>query len=581
MSEDSEQSVRLSRLESYIHLSEDPIWCYELDAPMPIDLPRDEQPKYLFERSIIRECNHATAVMYGCKNSNEMIGRYVKDIMPLVDLSPLQAFVSSGYFLENLEYVEHLSGNQPRHFLLTVKGQVEKGYLIRAWGQQKEITARKDSENKLNELLKLSRILNEISSSFVYCKAERIADAIHFALEKIGEYTFADKTFISEISKDREFLSVTYEWLAPGISSTMKDRQNMPIASMNQEYLRVIANDGILFFPDASDVSDNSLSKKVLEEAGVQSILIIGLRDEGTLIGMLGVVKFLEQEDWPKESHHFISLAAGLISQGMVRSRSEISLKIKEKKLQSFYSEIKEDLHLAKSTQEAWIAKDFPAFPGISFYTRFSPYGEIGGDLILYDCPNSDYIDILFGDISGHGISSALVTGIIAMSFKKYSDSLLSPLALLQAMNDELKPVVGKHHLSCCLLRIFSKTRESIFCFAGHPPAVIWNEKTNKVQGTLLGESYPLLLIDDWVGKEIKWKFQQGDRLLLFSDGIYEVEKEGEGFLGLDFFLNQLDGLIASGFTGQNFLTQVLNQTLRGNRYKIHDDIAILLIEFS
>ncbi|TGN11995.1 GAF domain-containing SpoIIE family protein phosphatase [Leptospira ilyithenensis] len=580
--ESNGQYVRTSRLESFIKFSSDPIWCYEVDIPMPTNLPVLEQAKYLFEHSIVKECNLATAKIYGFTKPDDMIGKYIKDLIPLQDFSPIVRFVESGYEFSNEEYLEVLSENRKRNFIINVHSELLDGKFVRCWGQQKEITLMKATEEKLNALLRLSEILNEISRVFVFSKAEFITDAVQFALEKIGEYTSADRAFIMEISQDRQSMSFTHEWLNEGVESAVLVGQDLPISSMNPENLAILMNDGILFMPDSRELPEGSWVRGMMEKTGVRSSLSIGLRDEGNLMGIMGVVRVHKKYEWPKESHNLLSLAADLISQGMLRARSELVLHAKERKLQNFYSEITEDLMLARLTQESWIAKDFPNYNNVRFFSNFFPYGEIGGDIILYDSPSPDYIDILFGDISGHGISSALVSGIVAMGFKKHSDSRLSPKDLLKALNTELEPVMGKHHISCCLVRIYHETREVVFCFAGHPPLLIWNtQKKEKIQ-SLIHENYPLLLIEEWEGIEIKYQFQPKDRLFLYSDGIYEVEnKDRDGVLGLEKFLVMVDELKDFNTDGEDFLTSVVtNAVIREDR-TIRDDIALLLIEFT
>ncbi len=331
--------VRTSRLESFIKFSSDPIWCYEVDVPMPTNLPVLEQATYLFEHCIVKECNLATAQTYGFTSPEDMIGKYIKDLIPLQDLSPIVRFVESGYEFSNEEYQEVLSENRKRSFIINVHSDLKDDKFIRCWGQQKEITLMKATEEKLNALLRLSEILNEISRVFVFSKAEFITDAVQFALEKIGEYTSADRAFIMEISQDRQSMSFAHEWLNEGVESVVSVGQDLPISSMSPESLGILMNDGILFMPDSKELPEGSWARAMMEKTGVRSSLSIGLRDEGNLMGIMGVVKLHKKYEWAKESHNLLSLAADLISQGMLRARSELVLHAKERKLQSFYSE--------------------------------------------------------------------------------------------------------------------------------------------------------------------------------------------------------------------------------------------------
>lgn len=569
---------RFQHLESFIHLSKDAIWCYELDIPMPISLPLEEQMEYIWNHSVVRECNLAMVKLNGFRSLEEVNGKYLKEIVSLTSIHLLRKFIENSYQLEDYEYTENTS-ILPRVYLINSHGQIVDGHLVRIWGQQIEISNIRESESKLSGLLQFSQIVTEVSKMFVHTKAEFVSDAIQFALEELGKYSKADRVFVAEISSDKQFLSVSHEWLSLGVPSLFEVGTKLPIAKMNPERLGVLAGDGVIYIPDTRALTDEPWHLQLFKSAEVRSILVIGLSDEGNLIGILGVTTYQSLGDWTSETKQMLGLVAGFVSQGLVRAKNEIKLMKKEKILQRFYSDVKEDLALAKLTQEAWVAKDFGTIPNIRIESRFLPYDEIGGDLILYEKPKPDCIDIFFGDISGHGISSALVSGIAAVSFKKHSLVESSPAAILEAMHIELKTIIFKHHISACVMRIYPLERRIEFSFAGHPPGVFWNQK-DRVMKFVKDEMYPILLLDDWEGKNISKTFDKGDRLLLYSDGIYELEEETGGYIGLDVFLQELSEMISVSEDTDSLIKKMIANCLVEKERIIHDDIAVLFLEF-
>lgn len=570
---------RYQHLESFIHLSKDAIWCYELDVPMPISLSLEEQMEFIWEHSVIRECNLAMARFYGYPSVQEITGKYLKDLVTLKSVFLLRKFIQNTYQLENHEYNVELSDGHQRIFLMNSHGQVVEGHLLRIWGQQIEISSIRESEFKLSGLLQFSQIVTEVSKTFVHSKAEFVSDAIQFALEELGKYSRGDRVFAAEISSDKQFLSVTHEWVLDGIPSLFEVGTKLPIAKMNPERLGILASDGVIHIADTSLMVDEPWHLDLFKRAEVRSILVVGLRDEGNVIGILGITTFERIGNWSEETKRLLSLIAGFISQGLVRAKNEIKLMKKEKVLQRFYSDVKEDLALAKLTQEAWVAKDFGEIPNVKIQSRFLPYDEIGGDLILYEKSREDCIDIFFGDISGHGISSALVSGIAAVSFKKHSKLESTPSGILAAMHLDLKTIIFKHHISACVLRLFPEERRVEFSFAGHPPVVFW-KKSERVMKLVKDEMYPILLLDVWEGKTISKTFEPGDRLLLYSDGIYELEEEGGGYIGLDVFLQELSEMISVSENTDTLIQKMIANCLIDKDRIIHDDIAVLFMEF-
>lgn len=186
---------------------------------------------------------------------------------------------------------------------------------------------------------------------------------------------------------------------------------------------------------------------------------------------------------------------------------------------------------------------------------------------------------MLYEVITGHGISSALVSGIAAVSFKKHSKLESTPADILAAMHLELKTIIFKHHISACVLRLFPKERRVEFSFAGHPPVVFWKE-SERVMKLVKDEMYPILLLDSWQGKTISKTFDPGDRLLLYSDGIYELEEEGGGYIGLDIFLQELSEMISVSENTETLIQKMIANCLIDKDRIIHDDIAVLFLEF-
>lgn len=229
-----------------------------------------------------------------------------------------------------------LSDGHQRVFLMNSHGQVEAGHLLRIWGQQIEISSIRESEFKLSGLLRFSQIVTEVSKTFVHTKAELVSDAIQFALEELGKYSRADRVFAAEISSDKQFLSVTHEWVLDGMPSLFQVGTKLPIAKMNPERLGILASDGVIHIADTSLMVDEPWHLDLFKRAEVRSILVVGLRDEGNVIGILGITTFERIGNWSEETKRLLGLIAGFISQGLVRAKNEIKLMKKKKFYRGF-----------------------------------------------------------------------------------------------------------------------------------------------------------------------------------------------------------------------------------------------------
>ena len=152
----AEQALRASedRYRAFVGQSTEGIWRFENEPPIPTQLPVDEQITLLYRHGRLAECNDAMARMYGHTSAAEILGRTIADITPPDDplnLAYHRAFIASGYRLTDWETREVDKHGNSKFFLNNETGIVEDGLFKRAWGTQRDITARKRAEEAHRE----------------------------------------------------------------------------------------------------------------------------------------------------------------------------------------------------------------------------------------------------------------------------------------------------------------------------------------------------------------------------------------------------------------------------------------------
>jgi PAS domain S-box-containing protein len=149
-----EEALRESR-ERYRFFFEqiaDGVWRAEVDPPLPIDLPQEEQVMRCATTARLVECNEAMLRMYACTEPSGLVGSRLGDSFDLSDARSLEffrGFVRGGYRATDLESFELDRAGHPRWFLNNLVGVVEDGRLTRIWGTQRDITERKAGEEAI------------------------------------------------------------------------------------------------------------------------------------------------------------------------------------------------------------------------------------------------------------------------------------------------------------------------------------------------------------------------------------------------------------------------------------------------
>ena len=259
-------------------------------------------------------------------------------------------------------------------------------------------------------------------------------------------------------------------------------------------------------------------------------------------------------------------------------------------KLNTLYQSIERDLKAAARLQQTLIpgrqSKCGPMDIGIAY----QPAGHVGGDLLGFFEVARDRIAAYSIDVSGHGVSSALLTARLSNFFtsqhleeniavKRIDQGLFQPrdpALIAHELNERMQDDADNDQYFTMLFADVNLSTGMVrFCQAGHPnPAVI--RATGEVE--FVGEGgAPIGLIPDMDYDSSVVHLAPGDRLMMFSDGITECESPGGTMLeeeGLTEMLRKHWGLEES-----DVLEQVLvdMEAFTGSA-DFDDDVSALLL---
>jgi phosphoserine phosphatase RsbU/P len=198
--------------------------------------------------------------------------------------------------------------------------------------------------------------------------------------------------------------------------------------------------------------------------------------------------------------------------------------------------EMTADLRMAREVQTALVPHGTGRSNGrISFSHRFLPAQPVGGDFFAEICPPTGPSGVLICDVMGHGVRAALVTGLLRALVDEASMVSMGPENYLAQLNRNLRAIfrqADQQIFVTALCAVANATEERVrFASAGHPNPLHLDKATGRVSSLESTRGPPLGISDDvtWVGHTAPLMLSH--RLLLFTDGLYEVEgTEGEQF---------------------------------------------------
>jgi phosphoserine phosphatase RsbU/P len=234
-----------------------------------------------------------------------------------------------------------------------------------------------------------------------------------------------------------------------------------------------------------------------------------------------------------------------------------------------------EDLDRARRYQQALLPQGLPrTFGSVRVAAAWVSSEAVGGDLFDVASLPESHVLVMMADVAGHGVAAALLTGMVKTAIGR---SLLDPRGLApaaQAVIDTMAPLRQSRVVTLFLGLVDEKGGTLHYLNAGHPPALIWSAGREPRQ---LGATTPLLsygisLDPDPVASV---PFRPGDRLGIYSDGLYEVLDPAGSDFGRDALIRALTDHRGSI---EEVVESVMDRTRRHAGGRPPDDDLTLLV---
>jgi phosphoserine phosphatase RsbU/P len=261
--------------------------------------------------------------------------------------------------------------------------------------------------------------------------------------------------------------------------------------------------------------------------------------------------------------------------------------------LQRVYDSLDSDLLEAKKLQQSLLRQRSATFDRGQLSLLLRPSGHVGGDLVGFYPVGADHLGLFAIDVSGHGISSALMTARLAGYLSATAPdqnialqrseaggyTLRPPAEVVTALNElVLNEMETEHYFTLMLANIDLHTGAVQIAQAGHPhPVVQRADGTIEQSGT---GGFPVGLLPGIPFDQFEISLRSGDRLLILSDGVTECPDTNDQLLDEGGLATILDAL--QGVTGQAlFEGLVWELSCFSGTSEFPDDISGILFEFS
>ena len=265
------------------------------------------------------------------------------------------------------------------------------------------------------------------------------------------------------------------------------------------------------------------------------------------------------------------------------RSLAEVAAKLQQRN-----NEMEEELSLAREVQQALLPKEYPVVPAgvaptesrLLFGHRYLPISGMAGDFFEVIPSGDQAVTLLICDVMGHGVRSAIIVSMLRGLLEQARMAATDPAELLTMLNGGLHSILKEARVTMfatAFVVVADLERNELrYASAGHPAGIVRTVDGTKI--LFLGEEGPgpgLGLFGDAEYETHRVALDEIRHLLLFTDGIYEVEnRSGEAFLQ-DRLVQVVEDARDGGL--EEMLDSVLERVLSfAGSQQFDDDVCLL-----
>lgn len=356
----------------------------------------------------------------------------------------------------------------------------------------------------------------------------------------------------SEAEKHQDWLALQDKALAvaaEGITIADARLPDRPLIYVNEGFERltgftareVLGRNCKFLQGDESDPDTVETMRRALGEGLECTVEILNHRKDGTPFwNRLSITPVHDEQG---QLTHFIGVQSDVTSR-----------RLAEEELRTANRQMKLNLEEAATIQQVWLPHAVPQVPGYEFTWRFQPCDDLAGDSLNILRLDEDHIGLYILDVCGHGTPAALLSASLNRWLSPFPEQSVlfeadpsapsgyipaSPVKAVANLNRLFTtgPQTGKYFTF--LYAVLNVPRAELrYITAGHPPPVRINAQGARVWS--LANGIPIGVVPQFDFGEKKFTLEPGERVLFYTDGVFEAVNENDEEIGEQHLLDTL-----------------------------------------
>jgi sigma-B regulation protein RsbU (phosphoserine phosphatase) len=319
--------------------------------------------------------------------------------------------------------------------------------------------------------------------------------------------------------------------------------------------------------------------RELLRELNVE--VLLPLPGRGRLMGVLALGPKRSEQPYSKSDLQLLTSVG--TQTGLALENSELIQTLKVELAQS--ARMNRELEIAREVQERLFPQSFPQLPGVQVAGACRPAQGVGGD--YYDCmiTGNGKLGLAIGDVSGKGISAALLMASLRAGLRGQTMQGATNLAqIVTNINSLLYDSSASNRYATFFFAEYDPATCTI-CYvnAGHNPPLLLRPLPNgSCERHMLADGGgPVVgLMPNAEYVQCQFQMRTGDLLLLYTDGISEAMDPTEEEWGEARMADQTERL-AAGSAQEVLNGLVIAADAFASGAPQHDDMTLLVMKLA
>ena len=241
---------------------------------------------------------------------------------------------------------------------------------------------------------------------------------------------------------------------------------------------------------------------------------------------------------------------------------------------------MKKELELASKMQSLLIPNltSLPKDKNLDVAAYYLPHFEVGGDYYDFIKLNNSEYGFCIADVSGKGISAALLMSNFQANIRALFDSKIDLESLINKLNDRvMQSANGEKFITLFLAKYDSNTKTLKFINAGHNPSLFYNGETKEISYLSVGctgvgmfDEIPKITVGEI-------NIPSNSKIICYTDGLVELENENQ----IEFGTKIIEQTIAKDNKIGDVINEIIDDVIaHKGENSFFDDISLIGLQF-